>query len=100
MQPTWLLNTTRPLPKSVLRKQLARFRTAAIEVETEDFDGVHTRQPVAVVTLEVAAIAQEEIDLSTPVAHTFGLLLSRFDWPQGNLGEQIASIVQRAEAAG
>ncbi|MFB3050651.1 MAG: TIGR03560 family F420-dependent LLM class oxidoreductase [Acidimicrobiia bacterium] len=91
---------TRPLPKSVLRKQLARFGTAAIEVETEDFDGVHTRQPVAVVTLEVAATTQEESDLSAPVAHTFGLLLSRFDWPQGNLGEQIGSVAQRAEAAG
>lgn len=91
---------TRPLPKSVLRKQLARFKTAAIEVETEDFDGVHTRQPVAVVTPEVAAIPPEKSDRPAPAAHTFGLLLSRFDWPQGNLGEQIASIAQRAEAAG
>ena len=91
---------TRPLPKGVLRKQLARFKTATIEVETEDFDGVHIRQPVAVVTPEIAAIPPEESDLPAPVVHTFGLLLSRFDWPQGNLGDQIASVAQRAETAG
>jgi predicted kinase len=90
----------RPSPEGVLRKQLAGFRAAAIEVETEDFDGVHIRQPVAVVTPEVAAIPPEESDRPAPAAHTFGLLLSRFDWPQGNFGEQIGSVARRAEAAG
>lgn len=89
----------RPIPKSVLAKQLSRFDKTAAAIEEEPFDGVLKSQPVAVVTPQVAEAAESHT-APTPTGHTFGLILSRFDWPIGDRGEQVAAVARRAEAAG
>ncbi len=94
-------NDARPrsIPKAVLRKQFARFTGAKDQLEHEGFDGVHTQQPTAAVTPIVAELAEPGPPTSN-TAHTFGLIVSRFDWPDGDLGTQLSSIAVRAEAAG
>ncbi|MGD2044312.1 MAG: AAA family ATPase, partial [Acidimicrobiia bacterium] len=49
----------RPIPRSVLKKQISRFEKAKQELGDEGFDGVHTEQPTAVVTPTVAALIEE-----------------------------------------
>lgn len=92
----------RSIPKSVLRRQVSRLPTVRGQLEGDDFDGVHTEQPVAAVIPAVAQATGEatESGAPRPRAHTFGLLVSRMDWPPGDRGEQLASIASRAEAAG
>ncbi|MGH3650493.1 MAG: TIGR03560 family F420-dependent LLM class oxidoreductase [Acidimicrobiia bacterium] len=89
----------RPIPKTVLDRQLSRLKRVADEMEGEDFDGVHPNRPMAMVTPVVATIAGEG-DHRPPPKHTFGLTVSRFNWPEGERGEQLASVARRAEAAG
>jgi F420-dependent oxidoreductase-like protein len=91
----------KPIPKSALKRQISRFATVVQSVAVEPFDGVHTEQPVAVVAPAVAASAPRDgSPAPRPTGHTFGLMLSRMDWPAGERGEQLASIARRAEAAG
>jgi F420-dependent oxidoreductase-like protein len=88
---------THPVPKSVLRKQLSKFDRASQEVEDEGFDAIHHRQPVRVVTSTLTA----PDPVKTPDdGHSFGLLVSRFDWATEELGDQLAKIAWRAEDAG
>lgn len=89
----------RPIPRSVLKKQISRFEKAKQELGDEGFDGVHTEQPTAVVTPTVAALVEETPERRPHSAHTFGLIVSRFDW-DGDLGPTLASIARRAEEAG
>src|SRR3990172_12787663 len=35
---------SKPIPKTVLRKQMTRFRSAAAELDSEGFDGIHKEQ--------------------------------------------------------
>lgn len=88
---------THPVPKSVLRKQLSRFAQASDEVEHEAFDGIHHRRPVRAVTSTLAA---PETVKAPDSGHTFGLLVSRFDWATEELGHQVERIARRAEDAG
>lgn len=90
----------RAIPKSVLKRQLARFKTVVAEVDTEEFDGVHTQQPVAVVAASVTTARAPGEQAPSPAGHTFGLMVSRMDWPDGDRGEQLATIARRAEEAG
>lgn len=94
-------NARRPrsIPKSVLRRQISRLKTVRGELDDDGFDGVHTRQPVATVIPAVAARARQAPQAPSP-GHTFGLLLSRMNWPEGDRGDQLGSIARRAEAAG
>jgi F420-dependent oxidoreductase-like protein len=90
----------RSIPKAVLRRQLTRFRRVLEMLGEEGFDGVHTEQPVAVVA---PAIVEPSIAMKEPVAgtgHTFGLIVSRFNWADESLAEKLASIARRAESAG
>jgi F420-dependent oxidoreductase-like protein len=90
----------RPIPKTVLRRQIARFTAEAAAVAAEGWDGVLTEQTVAVVAPQF--IRDHPSASEAPPAHTFGLTVSRFDW-DGDRHEravQLASIAGRAEAAG
>lgn len=95
-------NETRdkPIPKSALKSQISRFATVSSNVSGEAFDGVHIQQPVAVVAPSVAASTTTELRESRRAGHTFGLMVSRMDWPAGDRGEQLASVAARAETAG
>lgn len=88
---------THPIPKNVLRKQFSRFAEAMASVPDEDFDGIHSPEPVRVVTAELSAPSPVEVPRA---GHTFGLLVSRFDWATKDLGDQLAKIAWRAEDAG
>lgn len=90
----------RPIPKTVLRKQITRFRTEAAAIADEGFDGVLTEQAVAVVAPQF--IHDRDEPAAAPAAHTFGLMVSRFDWPgeRHERAVQLASIARRAETAG
>lgn len=90
----------RPIPKTALRRQISQFKRAREELEDEEFDGIHHEQPVAVVAPPVADAATHRVDDTTSrPRHTFGLLVSRFDW-ESETGPTLASIARRAEDAG
>lgn len=91
----------RPIPKAALRRQVSQFKQAQKELETEGFDGIHRERPVAVVVPAMADIpvTPENDTVGAPGRHSFGLLVSRFDW-ETELGPTLASIAQRAEDAG
>ena len=93
-------NRTRPrsIPQNVLRKQFRRFTAAVDDVGEEGFDGVYTEQPVVPVAPSFAELVRDTRDPRR--GHTFGLILSRFDWPDGNLSEHLTSVARRAEEAG
>lgn len=95
-------NDTRdkPIPRSVLKNQISRFGPVSRQVSEEPFDGVHTQQPVAVVAPSVAASTNTGSHESPRAGHTFGLIVSRMDWPAGDRGQQLASVATRAENAG
>ncbi len=88
-----------PIPKSVLRRQLRRFQDVKREVANESFDQVLTNTAAAVVAPQ---FVDEPPSETQPAGHTFGLILSRFNWPgdQADRGRQIASVARRAEEAG
>jgi F420-dependent oxidoreductase-like protein len=95
----------RPLPKTVVRRQIGRFPKVRREVASEGFDGIHVEQPVELVAPQVLVATPEGEPAvggaSRPATgHTFGLMVSRFDWGGNDLGEELASIARRAEAAG
>lgn len=89
----------RPIPKTALRRQLSQFKATREELAGEDFDGVHVEQPVAVVAPSIAAAQAPAEAGSSPPRHTFGLMVSRFEW-EGDLAPTLASIATRAEDAG
>lgn len=93
-----------PIPKSVLRKQVARFSKVSDTIGDDGFDGVLTEQAIAVVPPQFISMpdAEPETSASSSTSHTFGLILSRFDWPDGpeSRAEQLSSIAGRAEKAG
>jgi F420-dependent oxidoreductase-like protein len=90
----------RPLPKTVLKRQISRFRGVSDRVRQEPFDGIHNEQAVAMVTPTVAVKGSGEESARSGASHTFGLTVSRFDWPDGDRQEQLATLARRAEAAG
>ncbi|MGD2100615.1 MAG: TIGR03560 family F420-dependent LLM class oxidoreductase [Acidimicrobiia bacterium] len=90
----------RPIPKTVLNRQIRRFAEIRGLVEDEAFDGVHTQQPVAAVPPVIAAATRSATSDRRSESHGFGLLVSRFDWDSAHLGERLAAIAVRAEKAG
>lgn len=94
----------RPIPKGVLNKQMSRFSKVVAQLEGDGFDGIHDQQPVAVVAPGLATRApttgDEGITGRSRSGHTFGLIVSRMDWPEGDRGEQLAAVAKRAEEAG
>jgi len=95
-------NETRdkPIPKSVLKSQFSRFAAVSQKVSGEPFDVVHTQQPMAVVAPAVATSTATGRPERRRSGHTFGLIVSRMNWPEGDRGEQLASVATRAETAG
>ena len=93
----------RPIPKSVLDKQLSRFRAVRSEIDGDGFDRVIVEQPVALVVPSIA-IAKDEAaeDPSATSEHRFGLVINRFDWGEdrSQMAPRLASIASRAEASG
>jgi F420-dependent oxidoreductase-like protein len=92
----------KPIPKTVLRKQITRLRSVISELDGEGFDGIHREQPVAVLPPALlSAVTSEEVDHPTST-HTFGLSVSRFAWGSGPdaMASNLAGIAARAEAAG
>lgn len=90
----------RPLPIAVIRKQVAKFPEVTASLDDDGFDRVHSETPIRLVAPQ---LADEGLPQSSgPRAnHTFGLVLSRFDWAKGNdLARDIESVAVRAEAAG
>jgi alkanesulfonate monooxygenase SsuD/methylene tetrahydromethanopterin reductase-like flavin-dependent oxidoreductase (luciferase family)/predicted kinase len=88
----------KPIPVAALRRQVARLPEVLATLPNDGFDGVHDVQPVAMVAPVVADAAARTVP-ARPAAHTFGLLVSRFDW-DGELGPNLADIARRAEGAG
>ena len=87
----------RPIPKTVVRKQFTTMQTVVEGIADEGFDGVHQEQTVRAVVSTLITPTPIEAE---PASHTFGLLLSRFEWATRDLGDQLAKIAQRAEDAG
>jgi F420-dependent oxidoreductase-like protein len=90
----------KPIPKSVLKRQISRFAVVARNVASEPFDGVHAQQPIAVVAPGVVASAATDGRGPGSTGHSFGLIVSRMNWPEGSRGDQLAAIARRAEMAG
>lgn len=91
----------RPIPLAVLKRQLAKFDEAVARLEYEGFDAVHRQAPVSTVTPVIAESRSGKMrDDTVATGHTFGLIVSRMNWPEGHRGEQLASIATRAEQAG
>ncbi|MET0695784.1 MAG: TIGR03560 family F420-dependent LLM class oxidoreductase [Acidimicrobiia bacterium] len=93
----------RPIPKSVLDKQLSRFRAVRAEIDDDGFDRVIVEQPVALVAPSIAVAKDEAAeDRSATAGHRFGLVINRFDWGEdrSQMAPRLASIASRAEAAG
>jgi probable F420-dependent oxidoreductase len=92
----------RPLPKNVIARQGRRFRDVIHELPADGFDQIHDVQPAAPVTsklVEPGPVAHVE---TSERSHTFGLMVSRFNWgvDPTSLGAALASVAVRAEAAG
>ena len=98
---------SRPVPRSVLHKQLSRFRVVQAEIDDDGFDRVIIEQPVALVAPSIAPmIAPAENETtegrSARSGHRFGLVINRFDWGEdrSQMAPHLTSIASRAEAAG
>jgi F420-dependent oxidoreductase-like protein len=90
----------RPIPKGTLRSQMTRFRDVLERLETEGFDAIHRHQPVAAVPPPIAAASSQDSPAPMAQSHSFGLLVSRFDWDRPDMSAALASIARRAEEAG
>jgi F420-dependent oxidoreductase-like protein len=93
---------TRPIPKSVLSKQIARMRAVRSELAADGFDAVHSQQPVAAVAPSLLAARSSAKEPAPAGGLSFGLVLNRFDWPGGaaERAGQLSAVARRAEAAG
>jgi F420-dependent oxidoreductase-like protein len=71
-------------------------------LDEDPFDGVHRRQPIAVVAPAVTATRStgSHTTRERRSTHTFGLTVSRFDWKGQDRGVQLADVARRAEQAG
>ncbi|HEX5695886.1 MAG TPA: ATP-binding protein, partial [Acidimicrobiia bacterium] len=79
-----LRNSTRStsIPKSVLSKQLSRFRAVRAELDEDGFDQIHVEQQVALVAPQIARSSQglDAAGGGPATGHSFGLMINRFDW--------------------
>jgi F420-dependent oxidoreductase-like protein len=93
-----------PIPKTVIDRQIGRFRSIPREIEDDGFDRMLTEQPVSTATPTVmAASTPKPLQGSppSPAGHRFGLVINRFDWgDRTEMASRLSSIAQRAEKAG
>ncbi len=94
----------RPIPKSVLGRQIRRMRDVVGELSDDGFDGVHREQSVSLLTAEIdpTPAAGDAVEAASARGHSFGLMVNRFDWgiERDALAERMDSIAVRAERAG
>ncbi len=92
----------RPIPKTVLARQHRRMKVLGEELPDDGFDQIHVSQQAAAVVAKLAVTTPDPDESGSPSAHTFGLMISRFDWgiAPGELPSRLSSIAIRAEAAG
>ncbi len=93
---------SKPIPKSVMHKQISRFRMLVPALEGEGFDGIHHQQTVAMVPPAIVSAALKPRTTAPTSSHSFGLSVSRFAWDGGPeaMAESLADIARRAELAG
>jgi F420-dependent oxidoreductase-like protein len=94
---------SRPIPKSVLERQLSRFRVVQAEIDDDGFDRVVIEQPVALVAPSIIGESSQSAgDHAAQPVHRFGLVINRFDWAEdrSRMAAHLASIASRAEVAG
>ena len=88
-----------PRPRQVVRRQHSRLKKVVAEVETEPYAAILRETAVRPSAARAVASATEGRHPVGP-AHTFGLMISRFDWGDAPLADTLVSIANRAEAAG
>jgi F420-dependent oxidoreductase-like protein len=89
----------RPRPRQVVRKQHSRLKKVVAEVEAEPYVSIlreTTVRPSAIGV--VTSVNREQLPVGS--IHSFGLMISRFDWGEAPIAETLVSIARRAEAAG
>ncbi|MGC2241124.1 MAG: TIGR03619 family F420-dependent LLM class oxidoreductase [Acidimicrobiia bacterium] len=93
---------SRPIPKNVITRQGRRFKEVVHELSEDGFDHIHDFQTAAPVTSKLVAPGPVTPVETSERSHTFGLMISRFNWGlvSLDLGAALASIAVRAEAAG
>ncbi|HET9258557.1 MAG TPA: TIGR03560 family F420-dependent LLM class oxidoreductase [Acidimicrobiia bacterium] len=91
---------TRPIPKTVLRKQLSRFNQVREEIAGDGFDMVHVLGSESSSTGPgPISVTSEATYLAERKGHTFGLMVSSFVWDT-DMGSTLADVARRAESAG
>jgi F420-dependent oxidoreductase-like protein len=97
----------RPIPKSVLTKQISAWRRVRPQLDQEGYDGLFTVSEEGVPASVVAASMEHAAEAAVrqreePARLHFGLHVSSFTWPEDVLStrERLAAIAQAAEAAG
>jgi F420-dependent oxidoreductase-like protein len=86
-------------PRQVVRKQHSRLRKVVAEVETEPYVAILRETAVRASPTSVV-ISPKDIPERVGPSHTFGLMISRFDWGKAPITETLVSIATRAEEAG
>ncbi len=69
----------RPIPATVLRKQLSRFKTVQSELHHDGFDTVHRVISEPRMVPIMGEMRRERHAAPRQAGHTFGLIVSRFD---------------------
>lgn len=87
-------------PRTVIRSQHQRFVKTVPELDGEGYAAVIRAGAVRLASPVVARAAARPDPAGTPAQHTFGLMLSRFDWDGDPFAETLAGIAVRAENAG
>ena len=88
-----------PRPQTVIKKQHRALSLVRAQLADEGFEEVLGVGPVRVAAPLVAESATGSAVSELP-NHTFGLILSRFDWGESPLGETLLEVARRAEDAG
>jgi F420-dependent oxidoreductase-like protein len=88
-----------PIPRQVVRRQHSRLKKIVAEVEVEPYQAILREtavRPSAAIVVASATKGQHRVGS----AHSFGLMISRFDWGDAPFADTLVSIATRAEVAG
>jgi F420-dependent oxidoreductase-like protein len=89
----------RPRPRQVVRRQHSRLKKVVAEVETEPYTAILRETAVRPSAASIVA-SRKEKKARVASGHSFGLMISRFDWGEAPFAETLLSIATRAEVAG
>ena len=87
-------------PRGVVRNQHRRMKHANAEIEDESYTGVLRDAVVNPTAPSVVTSKPSQPVSEAREGHTFGLIVSRFDWGDAPFPETLRSIAARAEEAG